>query len=252
MIHSVAQIASALASPLAVAFLLGVAAFIVSARGWLRTRTWVLTLAGLIAYLATIVPVGDRLLSPLENEYPPLGANEALPRVDYVVVLGSGYAPHGELPITAALDEDGLVRIVEGVRLVRRLGSARLVLTGGAPTGRARPAQGYVRLAREFGVPDASLVVLDTALDTAQEVRAIGAQVGSARFLLVTSAWHMPRAMLLMKGVGANAIPAPTGQLTGRPMHWNSWIPSAAGLGRSERALHEYMALAALTAHVSD
>ena len=58
--------------------------------------------------------------------------------------------------------------------------------------------------------------------------------------------------MWLMKRVGANAIPAPTGQLTGRPMHWNSWIPSAAGLGRSERALHEYMALAALTAHVSD
>jgi uncharacterized SAM-binding protein YcdF (DUF218 family) len=237
---------------LVVAFLLGVAAFMLSARGWLRTRTWLLTLATVVAYLAAIVPVGDALLGPLEHKYSPLREGAALPAVDYVVVLGSGYAPHDEIPITAALDEDGLVRIVEGVRLVRRLGSARLVLSGGAPTGRAPPAQGYVQLARALGVPDGSLVVLDTALDTAQEARAIAARLGNAPFLLVTSAWHMPRAMLQMKHAGAKAIPAPTGQLTGRPMKWGSWLPSAAGLGRSERALHEYMALAALTAHVSD
>jgi uncharacterized SAM-binding protein YcdF (DUF218 family) len=126
------------------------------------------------------------------------------------------------------------------------------VVSGGSPGGRARPAEGYARLARALGVADASLVVLDTALDTAQEARAIAARLGNAPFLLVTSAWHMPRAMLQMKLAGAKAIPAPTGQLTGRPMNWGSWLPSAAGLGRSERALHEYMGLAALTAHISD
>src|SRR5437016_9603084 len=116
------------------------------ARGWLRTRTWLLTLAAVIAYLGAIVPVGDALLSPLEHKYSPVRENVALPAVDYVVVLGSGYAPHDGIPITAALDEDGLVRIVEGVRLVRRLGSARLVVSGGARTGRAPPAQGYAGL----------------------------------------------------------------------------------------------------------
>jgi uncharacterized SAM-binding protein YcdF (DUF218 family) len=243
---------SVLAAPLATAFVLGAAAVAVAARGWRRTTQWLLAVAVANACLAGIVPVGDALLGPLERRYSPLREGVALPAVDYVVVLGSGYAPHDGIPITAALDEDGLVRIVEGVRLVRRLGSARLVLSGGAPTGRAPPAQGYVRLARALGVPDASLVVLDTALDTAQEARAIAARLGSAPFLLVTSAWHMPRAMLQMKRAGAQAIPAPTGQLTDRPMNWRSWLPSAAGLGRSERALHEYMALAALSAHVSD
>jgi uncharacterized SAM-binding protein YcdF (DUF218 family) len=245
-------LASVLAAPLTTAFFLGAVAIAAGTRGWRRTRQWLLAVAAAIACLAAAVPVGDILLEPLEHTYPPLGESGALPAVDYVVVLGSGYTPHDGIPITAALDREGLVRVVEGVRLMRRLGSARLVLSGGPAKGQAPSAQGYLRLARELGVPDASLVVLDTALDSAQEARAIAARLGDARFLLVTSAWHMPRAMQEMNRAGAHAIPAPTGQLTGKPMHWGSWLPSADGLGRSERALHEYLGLAALTAHISD
>jgi uncharacterized SAM-binding protein YcdF (DUF218 family) len=245
-------VASVMAAPLTCAFLLGTVAVAAGAWGWRRTRQWLLAVAAAIACLAAAVPVGDTLLAPLEHTYSPLDESSALPAVDYVVVLGSGYTPHDGIPITAALDPDGLVRVVEGVRLVRRLGSARLVLSGGPAKGQVPSAQGYVRLARELGVPDTSLVVLDTALDTAQEARAIAARLGNAPFLLVTSASHMPRAMLQMQNAGARAIPAPTGQLTGRPVHWSSWLPSAAGLGRSERALHEYMGLAALSAHISD
>jgi uncharacterized SAM-binding protein YcdF (DUF218 family) len=96
------------------------------------------------------------------------------------------------------------------------------------------------------------MAVLNKGLDTAQEARAVAVQLGTAPFLLVTSAAHMPRAMRQMKRAGAQPIPAPTGQLTGRPRGWDSWLPSSAGLGRTERALHEYLGLAALLAHVSD
>ena len=82
MIHSVAQIASALASPLVVAFLLGVAAFMVSARGWRRTRTWVLTLAALIAYLAVTRQrhSRDALANLLWPEYDQVHARATLRR----------------------------------------------------------------------------------------------------------------------------------------------------------------------------
>lgn len=232
-------------------FILGAIAWLTARLGWLKARTWLVAGAVAIAYLVSIVPVGDALLSPLEGEYAPL-RDDAFPRVGYVVVLGSGYAPHSGIPLTAALDQDGLVRVVEAVRLVRKLGMAKLIVSGGAPPGYPRPADGYEQLAREFGVPDASMMVLSKGLNTAQEAHAVAAQLGTAPFFLVTSAAHMPRAMWQMKRAGARPIPAPTGQLTGRPRDWSSWLPSSAGLGRTERALHEYLGLAALLAHVSD
>jgi len=135
--------------------------------------SWLLVSAAVIGYLGAILPVGNALLGPLERWHPSLREDQPLPRVGYVVVLGSGYAPRDEHPITSAFDEAGLVRIIEGVRLIRRLDSVRLIVSGGAPPGRAPPAAGYAKLARELGVSDASLIVLDESLDTGDEARAV-------------------------------------------------------------------------------
>ena len=195
--------------------------------------------------------MGDALLGPLEREYPPL-QDGSLPAVGYVVVLGSGYEPRDGIPVTAALDEDGLVRIVEGVRLMRRLGAVKLVVSGGAPPGRTPPAFGYAKLARGLGVDDASLVVLSGSLDTSAEARSVAALLGAAPFILVTSAYHMPRAMRLMERAGAHPFPAPTGQLVNESANggWSSLLPTSGGLGKTERALHEYLGLAALAVGV--
>jgi uncharacterized SAM-binding protein YcdF (DUF218 family) len=201
----------------------------------------------LFGYLCSIPLVGDALLSPLEREYQPLRPDQPPPRAGYVVVLGSGYAPHDGIPITAALDWDGLTRVVEGVRLARLLGPVKLVLSGGAPAGYLPPAVGYAELARGLGIPDPSLVVLSQGLNTAAESQAVAQLLGRAPFVLVTSAYHMPRAMRLMQRAGTSPIAAPTGQRVGglgRPFY--GLFPSAGGLESTERALHEYLGLAAL------
>jgi uncharacterized SAM-binding protein YcdF (DUF218 family) len=251
VISRIIRFVLAFLAPAALPFLLGIGAWIAGRRGWLKVRTSLLVIAVAMAYLVAIVPVGDELLWPLESAYPPL-RDDDLPRVCCIVVLGSGYAPHDGVPATAALDQDGLVRVVEGLRLAKKLGSPTLVVSGGAPPGRGRPADGYARLARDFGIPGSPPVVLNEALNTAQEARAVTQLLGSKPFILVTSAAHMPRAMLLMKRAGAKPIPAPTGQLTGRPRGRDSWLPSAGGLGRTEQALHEYLGLVALWAHLAD
>ena len=151
-----------------------------------------------------------------------------LPAVQYIVVLGSGYEPRDGIPVTAALDEAGLVRIVEGIRLMRRLGATRLVVSGGAPPGQGRSAIGYAQLARELGVSDSSLVILDTPRDTAAEARVVVELLGQSPFVLVTSAFHMPRAMRLMQRVGAHPIPAPTGQLADNAaIRWGDLLPNS-------------------------
>ena len=113
------------------------------------------------------------------------------------------------------------------------------------------PALGYAEFAREFGVNEASIVVLNGSLDTHAEARSVAMLIGAAPFILVTSAYHMPRAMRLMERTGAHAIPAPTGQRVDRSYRrWGDLVPTASGLSKTEHALHEYLGLAALAAGV--
>lgn len=245
------QLVGELARPLVVSALIGTAAVICRLQGWRRSAALTSALAVLIAYLGALVPVGSALIGPLERQYPPLRTELPKPAIQNIVVLGSAYNPSGGIPITAALNEVGLVRIVEGIRLMRRLGATKLVVSGGAPAGQGRSAIGYAELARELGVSDSSLVILDTPRDTAAEARVVTELLGQSPFVLVTSAFHMPRAMRLMQRNGAHPIPAPTGQLADNAaIRWSDLLPNSDGLQRTELALHEYLGLAAITAHI--
>ncbi len=162
--------------------------------------------------------------------------------------------PAADIPVTAALDEDGLTRVVEGVRLARRFPNARLIVSGGALPGNGRPAQGYSIFAREMGIPADRITVLDRSLDTGDEAQALSQTLGERSFVLVTSPYHMRRAMRLMERTGARPIPAPAGP-HGDGRHSQGWsigafLPSSTGLSRTERALHEYLGLAAVAANL--
>jgi len=245
--YSVKQLIGALVSPVAVAFLFVMASLIFMAFRRRVISRYLLVCAALVGYFGSTSFVGDMLVGPLERQYPPLRQDQPLTAVGYIVVLGSGYTPHDGIPITAALDGDGLTRVVEGVRLARLVGPVRLVLSGGAPVGHLPPALGYAELARGLGMPDTSLVVLSESLDTAGEAQTVARLLGRAPFILVTSAYHMPRAMRLMQRAGTSPIPAPTGQRAGAPNHpWYGLLPGPGGLETTQRALHEYLGLAAL------
>lgn len=242
----------AFASPLIFALLLVVAAGLLRALGRKRASVWLVVVAGAAAYLGSIAVVGDAMLGTLERQFPPLSEN-AIPPVDYIVVLGSGFAPRNGIPVTGALDPDGLARVVEGIRLMKKIGSARLVLSGGAPEGKIPSAVGYRELALQLGVADSSLVVLDKPLDTNSEATEIATLLGQAPFILVTSAYHMPRAMRLLQTAGVHPIPAPTGQRVNDSTSWG-WrrlLPTSNGLRKTEQALHEYLGFIAAAVGVS-
>jgi uncharacterized SAM-binding protein YcdF (DUF218 family) len=239
------QVVGLLARPGFVALLLAVTALGLRARGSNKVARYFAVAAIATAYFGSLGVVGNALLAPLEQRYAALADEAPLPDVAHIVVLGSGYVPRGSIPVTAALDADGLARVVEGIRLERRLGAATLILSGGAPGGGTPSATGYAVLARALGIDDSSIVVLPTPLDTGQEAEEVKRRIGSAPFLLVTSAYHMPRAMWLMTRAGTRPQPAPTGHMGGS-VTWRDWLPGAGGLGKTERALHEYIGLAAL------
>lgn len=236
-----------LTNPLAVASLLGLAGLVIGVWGRRLVARTLLWCALVVAYLGASPLVGNALVRPLEDSYPPLGVQPSATKVGYIAVLGSGYMPSGTLPITAVLDHDGLVRIVEGVRLMRHFDTPKLIVSGGALPGYAPPADGYAELARELGVADSALLILDKPRDTAAEAQTLRRTVGDEPFILVTSAYHMPRAMHLMRRAGMHPIAAPTGQLAiPMPLRWRDLLPDAGGLRRTEMALHEYLGLAVL------
>jgi uncharacterized SAM-binding protein YcdF (DUF218 family) len=247
MTYGVKHLIGALLSPLTLALVVAGLAVLCRRRQWSRLARGLAIAAVAIAYLGSTSLIGDLLLLPLESRYAPLRQEPLPENVGFVIALGSGYDPRGDFPITAALDREGLTRIVEAVRLVRRLPASKLIASGGAPDGEPPPARGYARLARELGVEAASISVLDGGLDTAAEAGAIAGLIGGTPAILVTSAYHMPRAMREMRRAGVNVTAAPTGQLVHhlRPADWTAWLPNGSGLQKSERALHEYAGLMA-------
>src|SRR5438876_9471923 len=102
--------------PLLITFLLVFAAVASRLVGRQRVARALLLCAAAIAYLSSIPLAGEMLLRPLEAGFPPMGSH---PRaVNYVVVLGSGYAPRGGIPVSGALEEEGLAWITEGELLL--------------------------------------------------------------------------------------------------------------------------------------
>lgn len=236
-------LAAPLGNPLLLAIILAALGLWLSRVRARRAGAWLVAAAAGLAYLSSTALVGNALIAPLERQYPPFDPTQVAAVRD-IVVLGSGYEPRGRIPVTGAIDADGLTRAVEGVRLARLRPGSRLLLSGGAPPGFTPSALGYAQLADDLGVQRSALVVLDRAQDTEQEAREVAAVLGNAPFILVTSAYHMPRAMQLMRRAGANPVPAPTGQLS-RAERFGV-LPGARGLRRTEAALHEYLGLAAI------
>jgi uncharacterized SAM-binding protein YcdF (DUF218 family) len=232
--------------PLQLALLVALVALAIRWSGRRRAAAYLWAFAAALAYVGSLPAVGDVLLGALERQYAPLQLDETK-GVSHIVVLGSLYAPRAAIPISGALDADGLARIVEGVRLGRQIGSATMILSGGASGPDAAPAaQGYRELAVELGLPSTSMVLLDSPLDTQSEARQVVGLLGQRPFILVTSAYHMPRAMLLMQRAGARPIAAPAGhRVRNISPGWRMLLPSASGLQKSELALHEYFGLLA-------
>lgn len=222
-------------------------------RRWHRAGRVLFTLAILVLLLAGNGWVSKALIRPLELRYPPvreLGPGAPLPPAlaacRFVVVLGGGHDDSEILPAFTRLSPSSQARLVEAVRLLRRLPDATLVVSGpvmhaGGPTH----AQVLADAAVSLGVPRARIVLIDDARDTHEETLRLRALCGPAPLALVTSAWHMPRAMALATAAGLHALPCPTDYLGSpdAPWRWSDGGWDVPSLERSTDAVHERLGL---------
>ncbi|MCC6414593.1 MAG: YdcF family protein [Opitutaceae bacterium] len=207
--------------------------------------------------------VGERLLRPLETQYlpvPELAAGYPLPmelaRCRYIVVLGGGHTDAGLLPATSQLSAHALGRITEAVRLARLLPEAKLITSGPGLNDHPTHAQILARAAQSLGVAESRFILLDQGRDTTGEAVAVRGVVGDAPFALVTSAWHMPRAMALMRRAGLNPFPCPADFIAIPPdrVRMEDWLWGIDGLEKTTWAIRERLGMiwARLRGHAAD
>ncbi|EOW1327454.1 envelope biogenesis factor ElyC [Klebsiella aerogenes] len=204
-----------------------------------KTGKTVVTLSWLLLALLSLQPVADGLLKPIEKSYPTWRGGKS---VEYVVVLGGGYTWNPQWAPSSNLINNSLPRLAEGIRLWRENPGAKMIFTGAA--ARSNPvstAEAGARVAESLGVPRSAIIVLDRPKDTEQEAAEVKKAIGSAPFLLVTSASHLPRAMIFFRHAGLNPLPAPANQLAVESAlnPWERVLPSPYWLMHSERAIYE-------------
>jgi uncharacterized SAM-binding protein YcdF (DUF218 family) len=190
------------------------------ALSWLRRR-WLSRLfvgtALLPLVLSCFTTFGYLLIAPLESRFVRAAEPE---RIDGIVVLGGALdseinGVRGGWELTRSGD-----RFVETLRLAQKHPEARIVIAGGA--GALTPDEEPEALAAQrffidFGIAPDRLILDQRSRNTeenAQFARDLAGETGTETWLLVTSAFHMPRSIGLFRREGFDVIPWPADYLS--------------------------------------
>lgn len=247
MLFFLKKLISQLLNPLPLALILA-AAGLALARNRKRSRIgiWLLSLSGLLVLTASFGFSGRPWLGKLEYYYRPRIEEAELAGIKWVVVLGGGLWDDPRLPPTAQLTPASVCRLVEGIRLWRKIPRSRLLLSGGAVFNSLTEAEAMAVLARELGVPDSLLVLENKSRDTDDQVRNIAEIIEHDHFLLVTSAAHLPRSMALCRRQGLYPVPAPSDFMIKKGQENNParFFPNSKGIEVWETIVHEVLGIA--------
>jgi uncharacterized SAM-binding protein YcdF (DUF218 family) len=196
-------------------------------------------------YFFTTGPLPNFLMGRLEKGQQPVTTPENLSKLKYIVVLSAGLRATEGKPPTSRLDEASALRVAEGVRLFRLLaGAPILIMTGEGPFGDI--GSRMAALAQSLGVPADKLIPANTAKDTYGNAREVRDWVKKEPFLLVTSAAHMPRSLMIFQKLGMKPVPAPGDFRHLTEFFKSDYLPSSHHLFNMDAAIHEYLGLAYL------
>jgi uncharacterized SAM-binding protein YcdF (DUF218 family) len=218
--------------------------------GLLRKKRWPLVVALVLLCVSSMSFLGNRMIHRLEARCHAIPIDQAM-KVDAIVSLSGYLGPpvaEGFLPNISEAGE----RLEAGIQLWQKRKADWLVFTGGRiPWANQREVEGAVakRIAIARGIPEDRIIVTREVGNTADEASAIAdlmCERGWSKILLVTTAWHMPRAARLFSKAGAKAVPFPVDfQIDERkPLTLFDFIPGAAGLRNTEVALREWYGIA--------
>ena len=214
---------------------------------FLHKKKWkagiVALIFGCFAWALSIAPVSDSMIRSLESEY-------SIPKSikgDVIILLGRGVCDKApDLSGLGAPSSSYLTRIVTAVRLQKRLDIP--IIVSGAEALEDRIAEDHIakRFLIDLGVPADKIIIEDKSKDTfenAKFTKEICDRSGFTDPVLVTSAYHLKRAIMTFEKVGLNVKPFPAGfkSWPGKQYRWSSYLPG--DFLTASLAIKEYLGL---------
>lgn len=231
-----------LLTPPGILILLLLGAFLL-ARGVLA-RLLIFT-TGTVLTLMTLPAVAILLMAPLEP-FPALTQASIPGDAQGILVLGAGSDPAPEYG-GDTVDGHSLKRVRYAAYLHRLSGLPVYVTGGGQQDGRPPVASLMAQALRdELGVPVAGVEAESrTSWENAAFAGPMLERDGVGHVLLVSDAWHLPRALEAVEQAGIQATPAPTGFLHypgwAANLDLGDWLPSARAFMDSSHAVREHL-----------
>ena len=192
------------------------------------------SLIGVIILILSSLPiVSNKFIAYLEKDYQPIEVAE-IENVDAIVVLSGMIRVIGDEENLKYEFNDSVDRFFAGLDLFNNNKSPILILTRGKMPWSLGIAEGeYLKeLAIKYGVSEENIILTDEVQNTDQEAKAIKEILTEdAKIILVTSAFHMPRAEKVFKAANINLIPYPVDfQNSKSKTTMMDFIPSAGSL----------------------
>lgn len=216
-----------------------------------RLRRLGLALAGVSAaglLVAGLSPLANWAILPLEDRFPAF-RDDGRP-VDGVVVLGGAVQAEesfgrGQLTVNEAAE-----RVLALADLARRYPGAKIVFSGGGGTlfvDETPEADAVEKFLDTLGLPRERVLFENQSRTTSENAvftrRLVGPKPGE-RWLLVTSAWHLPRAVGCFRQAGFSVTPYPVDFRTRGPSDaWRTFTFASEGLRRLDLAAREWAGL---------
>jgi len=200
--------------------------------------------------LVSLAPVGALLIEPLEERFPPPSPD--MPAPYGIVVLGGAIDAEASAARGQTILDEGAARLTAAAALARRYPQARILYAGGAGSLWPSPwteAPEALKLLVALGVDPARIVLEDRSRNTDENARFAAALVHPTpdqSWLIVTSAYHMPRAMGLFVKAGFSARAYPVDYRSfGDGRDWRFNPDPTRGLRLFDLAVHEWIGLIA-------
>lgn len=219
-------------------------AFAVFSDRW-RLARFATFVGAVVAVGMYVLPTGFWLMQRLEAPY---ARGEAPPKgIDDIAVLAGAERLHASAASGRLETNQHGERVSEAVALAKALPRARLWIVGGVDKQTShRDVDWTADYWRRAGIAAQRIGIIDGTFDTCGNAAGIARELPGRRVLLVTSAFHLPRAMACMSAAGVDAVPYAVDF-----QDWNAGklsdaftIDPLSNADRVDLALHEYVGIA--------
>ena len=202
------------------------------------------SLIGTIILIISSLPIiSNKRIAYLEKDYQPIEIAE-IENVDAIVVLSGMIRVIGDEENLKYEFTESVDRFFAGLDLFNNNKAPILILTRGKMPWSIGIAEGeYLKeLAIKFGISEENIILTDEVQNTDQEAKAVKNLLANdnSRIILVTSAFHMPRAEKVFKAANINVIPFPVDfQNSKSKTTMMDFIPSSGSLSQTSHFVRE-------------